>query len=144
MAWTNTEASSNGLQPTSDGLQPNSNGLHPSSNGLLDGLKLFFLWLDPMTEILEILCSDQSKTLEPLDYCGIIEALFNPLVLSLAALRLRMPRSRTPESFFLKLHGPKGVGLVLQSDLLISLFEVTWACKRSLRHSKEVTLKKLG
>ena len=34
--------------------------------------------------------------------------------------------------------------LVLQSDLLISLFEVTWACKRSLRHSKEVTLKKLG
>ena len=33
--------------------------------------------------------------------------------------------------------------LVLQSDLLISQFEVTWACKRSLGHSKEVTLKKL-
>ena len=33
--------------------------------------------------------------------------------------------------------------LVLQSDLLISLFEVTWACERSLRHSKKVTLKKL-
>ena len=33
--------------------------------------------------------------------------------------------------------------LVLQSDLLMSLFEVTWACKRSLRHSKEVTLKNL-
>ena len=33
--------------------------------------------------------------------------------------------------------------LVLQSDLLISRFEVTWVCKRSLRSSKEVTLKNL-
>ena len=34
--------------------------------------------------------------------------------------------------------------LVLQNDLLISQFEVTWARKRPLRHSKEVTLKKLA
>ena len=36
-----------------------------------------------------------------------------------------------------------GIILPLQTDLLISQFEVTWAWKRSIRLSKKITLKKL-